>query len=113
MLTARDAVAVHSVQWSVDDDNPEWGQVRADAIRAALVKGRDYASALGGLVKSVEHVADAGLLGGESLGQNNVAFAAMSRGAAPEAASLDPVPQVLTAIIDARLIASVGPLPNA
>jgi uncharacterized protein YggE len=115
-LTKRDAVAVHSVQWSVDDDNPEWGHVRADAIRAALLKGQDYASALGGSVTGVEHVADAGLLGGDDRGRSARAFslaATMSRGGGqPESASLDPVPQVLDATIEARLTATVGPLPR-
>ncbi len=115
VLTTLDAVAVHAIQWSVDDDNPEWGQVRADAIRAALLKGQDYASALGGSVTGVEHVADAGLLGGSDHGQSRRNFAgavAMSGGGPPESASLDPVPQVLGATIEARLTATVGPLPS-
>jgi uncharacterized protein YggE len=115
VLTTRDAVAVHSIQWSVDDDNPEWGHVRADAIRAALLKGQDYASALGGSVIGVEHVADAGLLGGDDHGQNTRAFAgavALSAGGQSESTSLDPVPQVLRATIEARLTATVGPLPS-
>lgn len=69
LLTSRDAINVHSVSWSVDDDNPDWALVRADAIQAALRKGQDYASALGGSVVRVEQVADAGLLGGETSGR--------------------------------------------
>ena len=38
--------------------------MRADAVQAAIAKGRDYAAALGGTLRSVEHIADAGLLGG-------------------------------------------------
>lgn len=82
-LTSRDAVAVQAVQWSADDDNPEWSQVRAEAIRAAIGKGQDYAAALGGSVVGIAHLADAGLLGGEDPGPGvrPLAAAAMMRGA--------------------------------
>lgn len=113
-LTTRDALAVHSIQWSVDDDNPEWARVRADAIRAALLKGQDYASALGGSVVGVEHVADAGLLGDGDHGQSARHYAGAARlagGGQPESPSVDPVPQILNATIEARLTATVGPLP--
>jgi uncharacterized protein YggE len=63
VVAKYDPVDVRSVGWSVDNDNSEWALVRADAIHAALLKGQDYASALGGAVTGVEHVADAGLLG--------------------------------------------------
>lgn len=113
-LTERNSVDVHSVQWSVDDDNPEWATVRADAIHAAVLKGQDYASALGGSVIGVEHVADAGLLGGDaSGGRAYVAQAAsLSLGGEADIASLDPVPQPLSATIEARLTAIVGALPT-
>ena len=66
VLAAHETVSVHQVSWDVDWDNPGWQEVRAAAIHAAIRKGRDYAAALGGSLRSVEHVADAGLLGGES-----------------------------------------------
>jgi uncharacterized protein YggE len=115
-ITEHDTVNVLSVQWSVDDDNPAWALVRADAIHAALLKGRDYAAALGGSVLSVEHVADAGLLGGDAwhdvARKANLAVSAAAHGGQPEGASLDPVPQVLSATIDARLAAAVGSVPT-
>jgi uncharacterized protein YggE len=111
-LTSDDPVGIHTVRWLVDDDNPDWALVRADAIRAALAKGQDYASALGGSVIGVEHVADAGLLGGDTSGQWRVTSVALgSAGGAPEGTTLDPVPQQLSAVIEARLTAIVGPLP--
>lgn len=113
VLTSRDAVDVHSVNWSVDDDNPEWAAVRADAIHAALRKGQDYASALGGSIVRVEHVADAGLLGGGASGHMGAGMdmaLASAAGGEPDAVSLDPVPQVLSATIEARLRAVVEPL---
>jgi uncharacterized protein YggE len=115
VVTERDMLNVDSVQWSVDEDNPAWAHVRADAIRAALHKGQDYASALGGSVVSVEHIADAGLLGGDAWGRMaRPADKALSvsLGGVSDTASLDPVPQVLGATIEARLMATVGPLPT-
>jgi len=101
-LTGRDSVEVHSVTWSVDEDNAQWALVRADAIRAALLKGQDYAAALGGTVVSVDHVADAGLLGGDPHGGRSFAMAASGGGGEM---SLDPVPQILNATIEARFTA--------
>jgi hypothetical protein len=40
ILTTHDMVNVGSVHWSVDQDNPAWAQVRADAIRAARTRAR-------------------------------------------------------------------------
>lgn len=113
-VAGRDAVEVHSVSWSVDEDNPQWALVRAEAIRAALLKGQDYATALGGTVVSVDHVADAGLLGGgDNQGGGRPWSGPSVRGAGGGVAepSLDPVPQVLSATIEARFTAEVGALP--
>jgi uncharacterized protein len=111
VLAAGEAVAVLGVSWHVDWDNPAWPLVRADAVQAAIARGRDYAAALGGTLRSVEHIADAGLLGGGGSSQfgftgSRVLARAASRGAAePDAPSLDPVPQELAAVIEARLTA--------
>jgi uncharacterized protein len=111
VLAAHEAVSVHQVGWYVDWDNPAWPDVRASAIRAAIRKGRDYAAALGGSLRSVEHIADAGLLGGGDAQYrftSAVGFAARagSRGGEEsDAPSLDPVPQELTAIVEARFTA--------
>ena len=114
VLTSRDPVDVHQVSWWVDEDNAEWALVRADAIRAAVRKGQDYAAALGGSVTSVDHVADAGLLGGREasdIGQmaKSMAFGAAGGG---DDLALDPPPQVLRATIEARLTAEVSALPE-
>ena len=57
-------VVVEHVRWEVDPRNPAWPLVRAAAIQDAIAKARDYASALGGEVTALVHVADEGLLGG-------------------------------------------------
>jgi len=89
--------------------------VRADAIQAALLKGRDYAAALGGTVVKVEHVADAGLLSGDRSGRIQMTnYGASSRSlsaASGEDLSLDPPPQILSATIEARFAALVRAIP--
>lgn len=113
-LSQRDSIEVDSVAWSVDDDNAQWAAVRADAISAALRKGRDYAQALGGTVISIDHVADAGLLGGDNVGGSrrsmNYSAALGATGGVP---SLDPVPQMVNATIEARFTATAGALPQS
>lgn len=111
---------VHGTSWEVDADNAGWTLVRTEAIHAAIAKGRDYATALGASLDRVEHVADVGLLGGGGDG-SGMAFArpvaVMARGAKssagrPDTPSLDPVPQELTASIDARFVATPVSLTN-
>ncbi len=105
---------VDGVSWHVDDDNPAWPTVRAAAIEAAVRKGRDYAGALGSSLTGIEHIADTGLLGGS--GPAAPAFRAASMAMAfaggddLDAPSLDPVPQELTAVIEARFTASPVPM---
>jgi uncharacterized protein YggE len=110
-LTVHPTMHVHHTGWSVDDDNPAWPRVRADAIRAALHRARDYAAALGGSVARVEQIADAGLLEGADqsvrLFGGARAVASSMESASPR---LTPQPQVLQAAIDARVVASVPDL---
>jgi uncharacterized protein YggE len=103
VLAAATGLNVHGVTWQVDWDNPAWPQVRAAAIAAAIGKARDYAAALGGTVQYVEHVADAGLLGGDGmplLTGRTMSFA--GGGSQTGIPALTPVPQELIATIEAR-----------
>jgi uncharacterized protein YggE len=116
VFAAHEAVSVHGVTWHVDWDNPAWRGVRAAAVQAAIAKGRDYAAALGGSLRGVEHIADAGLLGGGNaqFGFTSSAMAARAAslgGEESDAPSLDPVPQELTAIVEARFTAAGVSLP--
>jgi uncharacterized protein len=115
ILATHQSLNVHAVTWHVDWDNPAWPQVRAAAIRAAIGKARDYAAALGGTVHHVEHVADAGLLGGDAVAYQPVHMTARagSAGAAgPGTPSLNPVPQELIATIEARFRTAGVSLPG-
>jgi len=111
VLATHEALSVRDVGWHVDWDNPGWPQVRAAAIQAAIRKGHDYAAALGGSLRAVEHIADAGLLGGGDSPQYRSSGVRMARaaggpGGEPDAPSLDPVPQELAATIEARFTAT-------
>jgi uncharacterized protein YggE len=105
VLAAAPRLNVQGVTWEVDWDNPAWKQVRAAAIDAALNKASDYAAALGTTVGRVEHVADAGLLGSDAAPHRAVramAARAAGGGGQPGVPALTPVPQELTATIEAR-----------
>jgi uncharacterized protein len=111
VFARQDAFYVDGVSWHVDDDNPAWAAVRAGAIDAAVRKGNDYASALGSSLTGIEHIADTGLLGGSGPGVPVLRAASRmltSTGGGDDldAPSLDPVPQELTAVIEARFSAS-------
>ena len=114
-LATHEAFDVTYVNWGVDPDNPSWPEVRAEAVQAAIDKGHHYAAALGGSLNRLEQLADAGLL--DSGGGTYAADTNFSRRAArtsavgmPETPSLDPVPQELVAVVDARFVADVPDL---
>jgi len=113
-LAGIDRLSVHAVSWSVDDDNPAWPGLRSEAITAAVDKARHYAAALGGVLTSIEHVADVGLLDGGGQWSPVSALRAskeMSTSADMSGgASLDPVPQELVAAVDARCVARADDL---
>lgn len=103
---------VNGVGWRADHDNPGWREVRRAAVQVAIAQARDYAEALGGRLDTLEHLADAGLLGSDH-GRDHDMQA--SFGAAPlamgrrgasdsetEVPNLTPVPQRLTATVEAR-----------
>ncbi len=106
VLAAHQGLEVQAVSWHVEWDNPAWPRVRAAAIRAAIGKARDYATALGATLQRVEHVADTGLLSGDTApyppDRMLMARAASASVEQPGTAALNPVPQELIATIEAR-----------
>jgi uncharacterized protein len=110
-LSADPSLTVFGVTWDVDWDNPAWKQVRASAIAAAIGKAGDYAAALGARVRTIEHIADAGLLGGSAAGGRAVR-AMRSGGEPPGVPALTPVPQELIATIEARFRTTAVELPG-
>ena len=115
VLAAQPGLNVHGVTWDVDWDNPAWPRVRAAAISAAIGKAGDYAAALGARLQDVEHIADAGLLGGDTAPYHTVRSLgyAASGGDQPGTPALTPVPQELTATIEARFRTTGVSLPDA
>lgn len=110
LLARHEALHLQGVSWRVDDDNPQWPAVRAEAVAAAVQKGRDYAAALGGELQEVEHVADVGLLGRGEPRQAGAMSLMSAESVGPDSPSLDPVPQLLSAAVEARFTASSRPL---
>ena len=116
VLAAHPSLNVHGVMWHVDWDNPAWPHVRTAAIGAAIRKARDYAAALGAMLRQVEHIADVGLLGGDTAPYQpgsivaRKAFAAS--GGQPGTPALNPVPQELIATIEARFRTTEVSLPS-
>ena len=110
ILAGHEGFNLHGARWLVDADNPAWSQVRAGAIEAAIAKARDYAAALGGSLLRIEHLADVGLLAELGGSRPMVAHAgspmAAAVGGAPDTPSLDPVPQEISAAIEARFVAT-------
>lgn len=105
-LAAHDGVDVGGTTWSVDADNPAWREVRAEAVGAAVSAAEDLATALGGTVETVDHVADTGLLSSEETGMRGLrAMAVSSGGGGGETPSLDPVPQEVAVTVEARFTA--------
>ena len=113
LLIRHGGFHIQHVLWGVDEDNPAWPEVRAEAVGAALRRGQDYAAALGGRLESVELLADVGLLG--LAGSSDAAGLAMSgpglEPGGPVAPSMDPVPQQLVATVEARFTATGVSLP--
>jgi uncharacterized protein len=117
VLVAHPSLTVHGETWHVDWDNPAWPQVRAAAIGAAIGKARDYAAALGATLQHVEHIADTGLLGGDTAPYQPVhtvvAKAFGGSGDQSGTPALTPVPQELIATIEARFRTTDVSLPSA
>ncbi|MBE7190595.1 SIMPL domain-containing protein [Jatrophihabitans endophyticus] len=118
-LVAVERLELERLDWLVDPDNPAWREVRSDAIAAALAKADDYASALGGVVRSVDHIADSGLLAGRGDNEMRVhtqsAAVAVSgvfrRGGSRGLPVVEPVPQTIRAVVEARVRAELPDRP--
>lgn len=113
VLDGHEGLQMHAVGWYVDPENAAWRLVRGEAIHDAIGRGRDYAHALGGELARIEHLADTGLLGGADRASPPRMLAARSAGAgrpatagSPQPPPLDPLPQVLSAVVEARFIAT-------
>ena len=97
-------VRLGEVLWQVDADNPGWEQVRALAVRDAVVRAAHYAEAVGVALGDLEHLADAGLLGGSEQGGGHRTWAAAATAGSFDAGvpTLDPQLQQLHAEVEAR-----------
>ena len=112
---AGDQLALRATTWHVDPDNPGWARVRAMAVHDAATRAGHYAAALGVELGALEHLADAGLLDGDTgrsgrMSSDPAAEASFTAGGrfvqGDEVVRLDPEPQTLWAQVEARYSAA-------
>jgi uncharacterized protein len=108
-LTEQDQTEVGGPWWELRPGSPVYGRVRVAAVRDAVRRARDYASALGSELSGLVELADARLLSdsrgqSEVVGQPSARLPHRVRASAPEQFSIDLVParQVVRATVEAR-----------
>jgi uncharacterized protein YggE len=85
--------------WSLRRDSPLHREARVDAVRAAVARARDYATALGANLGDLLELSDTD--GGFGGGMPR-AFAMAKGGGSPPELDLEPQPQTVTANVTAR-----------
>ncbi|MEV0563334.1 SIMPL domain-containing protein [Dactylosporangium sp. NPDC050588] len=102
----QDQTHVHGPMWSLRPDSPVFKEVRRDAVADAIVRGKEYADALGAQVVDLLELSDPGLSrGSESFAQFQAYDAgAMKRASygGPAPLELDPQRQRVRAEVEAR-----------
>ncbi len=108
-LADLDQTEVGGPWWELRPASPAYGRVRVAAVRDAVRRARDYATALGSDLAGLIELADARLLSdsrgqGEALALGSGRLPHRVRAAAPEEFSFDLVPakQVVRATVEAR-----------
>lgn len=102
----RDALELGGVAWDISpaERTEAERQARIDAVAAAARRARDLGEAIGRPTIRVCQLADAGLLGSEGVPQARMVTTASGGGGGP--VGLVPSDVVITAVIDARVIAT-------
>jgi uncharacterized protein len=98
-----DGIELHGPSWRLDNDNPAYGEVQADAVGEALTRARRYAVTLGGRLGTLIELADTGMLdGGRMVYAEQASFRAGGPGEGFETMDFTPVPVQISATVDAR-----------
>jgi len=99
-----DGIELHGPSWRLDNDNPAYGEVQADAVGEALARARRYAVTLGGRLGTLIELADTGLLDGRPVRHESVSLGLMAGGSGEGFETMDftPVPVQISATVDAR-----------
>jgi uncharacterized protein len=99
-----DGIELHGPSWRLDNDNPAYGEVQADAVGEALARARRYAVTLGGRLGTLIELADTGLLDGGPVRHESVSLGLMAGGSGEGFETMDftPVPVQISATVDAR-----------
>jgi len=97
-----DGIELHGPSWRLDNDNPAYGEVQADAVGEALARARRYAVTLGGRLGTLIELADTGLDGGRIVYAEQASFRSGGPGEGFETMDFTPVPVQISATVDAR-----------
>jgi uncharacterized protein YggE len=108
-LADQEQTEVGGPWWGLRPGSPVYGRVRVAAVRDAVGRARDYASALGSQLQGLVELADSRLLSdsrgqAEAVAQPSARLPHRVRAAAPEEFSIDlaPAKQVVRATVEAR-----------
>jgi uncharacterized protein YggE len=108
-LADQEQTEVGGPWWGLRPGSPVYAQVRVAAVRDAVGRARDYASALGSQLAGLVELADSRLLSdsrgqAEAVAQPSARLPHRVRAAAPEEFSIDlaPAKQVVRATVEAR-----------
>lgn len=110
-LTGLPGAQVDGPWWSLRRGSPLEQQARLAAVRAAVTRARDYASALGATLGDLQELSDTD--GGMSGMPARFAMSAKAGGEAPPELDLEPQPQTVTANITARFALTDVPTADA
>ncbi|MFC0006937.1 SIMPL domain-containing protein [Micromonospora siamensis] len=102
-LADQDQVEVSGPWWSLRPDSPAYREARHAAITDALARAREYAEALGARVTGLLELSDTDGAGVPMMGR---AFKGGGAAGGPPELDLDPQPQGVNAVVQARFTIS-------
>jgi uncharacterized protein YggE len=101
-LADQDQTAVSGPWWALRPGSPVHREARRAAIDDAIVRGREYAEALGARITGLVEVADSGMSAQGAPRYMAMGFRGSTDAGGPPALDLDPERQTVTATVEAR-----------
>jgi uncharacterized protein YggE len=101
-LADQDQTSVSGPWWALRPGSPVHREARRAAIADAIVRGREYADALGARVTGLVEVADTGMSAGGAPRAMALALRGSADSGAVPALDLDPQRQTVSATVEAR-----------
>ncbi len=107
-LAGLPGASVDGPWWSLRRDSPLHREARLDAVRAAVVRARDYATALGAALGDLLELSDT-----DGTGSLPARFAMSAKAGGEPELDLEPQPQTATANVTARFALTDVPTADA